>query len=253
MVLFNNIRKLRFFLLVLMIAVLLLSCTDFFSNSWASWAARDPDKLVPTVTAGNVDELIAISENNTDLSLAVLKKIGNATKGASGDDLLKLQKAALGAATNAVGLTQAVLSTVKDLGNIDLTDPNETDQVKQIVLDAIGSMKNLDSTSTVLLAILPVPDDLNNPDSAFNEWARGAKADDLAMAAVVLIAGDVKDKNIETIEDIGDYIDGLNSGTSDNAEMALALALATTLNNRVDELSDSLKNVLNGLNLFPVV
>jgi len=240
MVLFKKINKPRIIILISIITVLAISCTDFFSSSWAPWAARDPNKLVPKVTTGNVDELILMAENNPDLSLAVLEKIGSAVKGASGKSKQKLQNAALSAATNAVGLGQAALGAANDIINIDLSNEDEAaEQAKKILLDAVDNMKNLDSTTQALLEILPDPND----SEAFDEWASGANADDLAMAAAILLAGEVK-----KADNIDDYLDTYHEDPSDSA--ALAIALASALDGREDELSGPLKSILQGLDLF---
>ena len=236
MVLLKNMKKICFFLLVL-ITALAMSCTDFFSNSWASRAARNPDKLVPPVNAGNVDKLIADAENYPDLSMAILKKIEEAMNGGmSPEDIKKLQNAALEAATNAVGLGSAVLNTVTEILDIDM---NDIDEAAGIVLDAINNMKNLDTASDTLKDILPPP-----KTSEFDEWAAGANADDLAMAAVLLLAGEIKDLDGDNINDIWNTINS-NPAEYERAELALAIVDAID----IDELSDPLKNVLKGLKL----
>ena len=241
----------RFFRIMLVVAAgaVIVSCTDFFSTSWAKFAARDPNKLIPAVTAGNVNDLVAQTENNPDLSLAVLKKIQSAVNGGASDaDKQKLQNAALEAAVNAAGLGQAVLGTVSQLNNIDLSDPGTAaGDALDIVLKAVGNMKNLDATSQALIATLPDPNDpTKNGD--FDTWAAGASADNLAMAAAVLISGEIN-KNGKDILNNLPASPGSGTGT-DSENLALAMALATTLDGRVDQLSGPMKSVLQGLNLL---
>ena len=243
MALTKNIHNPHLLILLSIIAVLLLSCTDFFSRSWASWAARDPDKLVPKVTAGNVDEIITSAENNPDLSLSVLKKIGDAAKGkTSEDDLKKLQNSALKAATNAAGLVPAVLNVANDILSTDLSNISD-EEATQMVFDAINNMKNLISTSDALREILPDP--VNDPE-AFENWVSEANADDLAFAAVLLIAAEVKDNEIDSIDDLKNYIN--ENESSPNTE--LALAIAKNLGSRDPEDFDGpLKSILDNLGL----
>ena len=220
-------KKRRFFLVlvILGVAVFFASCTDFFSTSWASWAARDPDSLVPTVTPGNVDELIALAENNPDLSLAVLKKIRDASKKASGTDKQKLQNAALEAAVNAAGLGQAVLGVAKDLGSLE-------DDAKDIVIDAINGMDNLDAAASILAEILAGGFDASTADP-----------NDLALAAVVILAAEAK----KAPGGIDDYIDHFQDTPLTPVEqLAVDLALAAK-----DNVSGPLKDLLDNLNLIP--
>ena len=241
--------------LLFITGVLIVSCTEFFSTTLAPWAARDPNKLIPAVNAGNVDDLIARYGNNPDVSLTILKKIQSAVNGGASDaDTKKLQSAALEAAVNAAGLLQAATGAVNQAGNIDFSNPEEA---RNFILDGVGNLKNLDAVSSALNEILPKPDSSSPPYSdEFNAWAAGASADDLAMAAAVLIAGEIKGKN--TVE-IDTYLFSLYDNTgqpdppagSDTANLALAMAIASTLDGRVDQLSGPYKNILQGLNLIP--
>lgn len=252
-------RRTRFFFVPMIIAgfTLLMSCTDFFSNSWAKWAKRDPDRLIGKVTADNVDELIATAENNPDLSLAILKKIQDAANGASDKDQVKLQSAALGAAVNAVGLGQAVLGAAGKLTSISADNAEE--DAKNMVVDAINSLKNLEAVNSALTSILPDPGaDPLTPSAEFSAFAAGASADDLALTAAVLIAGEAK-KQIDGYNgDVDAYVDDITdrveNGTLTYTEnLAQAMAIASVLVDRQDELSGSLLDVLNGLNLLTVL
>jgi len=230
-------RKRYFFLvsLILAIGAVFISCTDFFSNSWAPWAARDPDKLVPTVTAGNVKELVEMAENNPDLSLAVLKKIRDAAKKARGVDKQKLRESAMEAAANAAGLGPAILGAADKLISID-----SDEEARDLILDALDSMKNLTAATDLLESTLPKPGD---PD--FDDFVNAADPNDLAMAAALLIAGEAKKKS-----DPGEYINDFNSSGSLTDQEKLAIALAEAALNHQGELSGPLKDVLDGLNLL---
>ena len=232
-------KKRCFFLIVMVTAVMMMfvSCTDFFSTSWASWAARDPDKLVPAVTAGNVDELIAMAENNPDLSLAILKKIQAAAANAPDGDKQKLQGAALEAAINAGGLGQAILGAADKLTNID-TDIDG----RKLVLDALNSMKNLDDSCLILSSILPDPSDTE----AFDAFAASANTNDLVLAAALLMAGEAKQYT-----DPEDYVENVFDNKSPQSQNEiLAVKMIEAVVARPDELSGSLENVLKGLNLI---
>ena len=209
------------------------SCTDFFSTSLAPWAARDPSRLIPKVTVDNVDELIELTENDPDLSLELLKKIGEAVDKASDDDKAKLQSAAIEAAVNSVGLGQTLINAVGDLSEIDTDDP---DAAKDLVIDAINSMPNLEEASESLGNLLKDP----------TNFIETASADDIALAAILLLAGDAKKNGSD---DMDEYIEDFINDPSDQAKLALELAEA--LEDKVEDLSESLKTILDGLNLWP--
>jgi hypothetical protein len=250
----KNIHRFRsgFRLAFCLLPALLLcvSCTDFFSTSLAPWAARDPSKLVPAVTTGNVDELIALAENNPDMSLEVLKKIKNAAENASPEDKAKLQAAALEASVNASGLAQAVLNNAGEIASIE-----NTDDAKKLVLDAINSMPNLEDAGALLNQIIPPPADPLHPedDPAFTSFTDNASVDELAMAALVLIAGEAKQTaNSGGSASLEDYIDSVDpANPTVSQELAVAMALAATVAGRADELSGPMRDALGGLNLIP--
>ena len=210
--------------LFFVVIVVFVSCTDFFSTSWASWAARDPDNIVPAVTPDNLDELLAIAENNPDLSLALLKNIRDAAKKASGGDKQKLQNGALEAAVNAAGLGQAVLGVVKDLDSIG-------DDARKVVIDAINGMENLDAAASILAEILAGGFDASTADP-----------NDLAMAAVLILAAEAK----KSPGGIDNYIDHFQNTPLSSAEkLALALAAAAK-----DNVSGPIKDLLDSINLI---
>ncbi|MDR2258061.1 MAG: hypothetical protein LBE14_02805 [Treponema sp.] len=217
-----------------MVLPLFFSCTDFFSTSLASWAARSPDSLIPTVTAGNVDELIANSENNPDMSLAVLKKIEDALKNAGSGEASALQAAALGAAANASGFGSAILNKADDISKI----MEDKDNAKGMVVDAIQDMPNLKETSETLTTILPKPG-----TGEFDAFVEKANPDDLATAAAVLLAAEAKGKE--------NYIDTFDPGAADteSAKLAVELARAASRKYEEDNSTGRLKDILEGLNL----
>jgi len=219
--------------ILIVILLLLGSCTDFFSTSWASWAARDPSKLIPKITVDNVYEIIEMAENDPDLSLEVLKKIEEAVENASDDEKGKLQTAAVEAAANAVGLGQTLIGTAGDLANLDAEDE---EAAKKLVLDTINSMPNLEEASESLGNLLKDP----------TNFIETASADDIALAAILLLAGDAKKNGSD---DMDEYIEDFINDPSDQAKLALELAEA--LEDKIDDLSESLKTILEGLNLWP--
>ncbi|MDR0402394.1 MAG: hypothetical protein LBH35_02265 [Treponema sp.] len=208
-------------------ALFFFSCGDFFTTSLASWARRDPSSLIPPVTAGNVSELLELTENNPDQALALLKGIKDAGAGPT------LQAAALQAASNASGLGAAILQHADDIGNI-----NETN-AKEIVIDTLNGLGNVVEAGTVLEEILP------DPSSAadWNAFVAVSGAEDLAMAAALLLAGKAKASG-----DPDAYITGFSSISSPDSTEVLAKELADAARNKHSG-GGFLEDILSGLNL----
>jgi hypothetical protein len=220
-----------------LLSLVFVSCTDFFTTSWGEWAARNPANLIPKVTAGNVQELVDMAENNPDLSLEVLKKIGAAVGGASGGDKTKLQNAAVAAALNASDLTGALMNNASNVSNLE--DP---EQVKDLISNTLNGMDNLGPASDALTAILA------QDTEAFKD---SASADDLAMAAALILAGEAKKA------DNADLFDDLDNATIPPESQA-AVDLAKDLAGKAAEKYDAgggdnsvLKDLLDKLGLTP--
>jgi hypothetical protein len=187
------------------------------------------------VTTGNVDELIANSENNPDMSLAVLKKIQDALKDAGSDDTSTLQAAALGAAANASGFGPAILNKADDISKV----MEDKDNAKSLVIDAINDMPNLKETSETLTTILPKPG-----TSEFSAFVEKANADDLATAAAVLLAAEAKGKDESYINTFDP-----NTAATGSTKLAVELARAASKKYEDDDSPGRLKDILEGLNL----
>jgi hypothetical protein len=162
----------------LFLSLVFVSCTNFFTTSWGEWAARDPASLIPTVTRDNVDKLVSDAENNSDLSLEVLKGIGKSVENASGEDKTKLQNAAVTAAANAANLTNTLINNVPNIANLE-----KPEDVKDLVTSTLNSMNNLTPTADALTGILAQDTDA---------FVNSASAEDLALAAALILAGEAK-------------------------------------------------------------
>ena len=218
----------------------LASCTGFFSTSLAPWAARDPASLVPPVDTGNVGELIQKSENDTDMSLEVLKKIKDAAKKAGPGEASTLQAAALKAASNASGMGSALLQQAGKVSEL----MNNAGSAADLVADTLGKMDNLVPAGENLAAILPPP---GTPE--FSAFVEKAGAEDLAIAAVVILAAEAKNAG-----DSKDYFNSFNTNTvsGPREELALELAKAAAAKPAEDGLSGTLKDILDSLSLTNV-
>jgi hypothetical protein len=176
----------------------------------------------------------------------VLKGINNAVKKASGGDKIKLQGAALEAAVNASGLGGSVLNKAGELSSVD-----SPEKAKDMVIDAVNGMKNLDQTSVVLGSILPDPD--ADPEG-FKTFTDAADPNDLAMAAAVLLASEGKKHTDDSSEALSDYVDNFDaSGAELNPSEKLAVKLAEEASKKSDGLNSSMKDLLDGLHLAPSI
>jgi hypothetical protein len=221
-------------LLLSCFALFFFSCTDFFTTSLASWAKRDPSSLIPPVTTGNVKELIELTESDPDMSLALLKNIDSA--GANPD----LQAAALQVAANASGLGTAILQHTDDINNI-----NENN-AKDIVIDALNGLSNVAETGTVLGQILPDPSSTEPADiAAWDNFVAASSAEDLAMAAAVLLAAEAKNAP----KGASDYIEDFDPTTPATPTEKLAISLATAAKDKPST-GGFLEDLLKGLNLI---
>jgi hypothetical protein len=217
---------------------LLGSCTQFFSASLAPWAARDQSKILPPLSAENVDELVMLAENNPDLSLELLKSIKNAVSKASPDDASSMQEAALRAAANATGLGHAVLNQIGNSADA----LHESNNAISLVVGSIDYLKNLQDVSSALESILPEP---GTP--AFDAFVEKASPEDLAVAAaLVLLAAEAQTHNDGT-EYLKNFKPNDPSATlTPQEKYAVALAEAAVGKGMDD---GPLKSLLSGLNL----
>jgi hypothetical protein len=226
---------------VLGTAAAAVSCTDFFTTSLAGWAQRNPASLIRDVNTGNVDEYIRNAENNPDLSLEVLRGIQAAVEEASGADKAELQAAALRAAANATGLGSSMLNTLSDTGKITAA-ADDANAAKELITNTILNMENLGDTGSVLMATLPDP--AGDP-AGFNAFLGAADANDLALAAAVLIAAEASMANGGS----GSYIENFDRSGALTPKENLAVKLAEAAVEKYKE-SDSggpLKSILEGL------
>ncbi len=222
--------------LIVLLALLPLSCRQFFSTSLASWAARDSSALVPDITTDNIDELLALSASDPEMALAVLEGIEDALVGASAAVQAELQAAALVAASSASGVGPAILENAGSV--LDTLSGGDDAVIINTVSDAIGGLDQLADTSAALLAILPDP---TTEPAAFAAFVAEASAEDLAMAAVVLLAAEA-----QAAADVGTYID---SYTPVPGTLAVELAEAAAAAYAAEGGTGPLADILASLNL----
>jgi hypothetical protein len=190
-----------------------------------------------------VDQLLADYGNDSDVSLAILNGIEDAVKGASGQDKLDLQSAALEAAVNAVGLGNTVLNKFDDI--LDTVDSGG--DVLGLVENVIDSLDNLNVASSALLGTLPDPD---SDPTAFSDFVSNSKPDKLALAAAVLLASEAEKKG-----GAEGYINAFDpvAPATPNEAMAVAIAgqIASSYVSTGNDTDEIIQNMLKELKLIP--
>lgn len=200
-------------------ALFFTSCQDFFTTSLASSLARNPADLVPNVTASNAAALAAQVASDPAASLIVLDGLAAVIAAASDEQQPALVALALGVASNASGVGGALLQSTGSLADLlmngDFEDESVQEDLFAIVDSAIAGLGTLSDTAATLVSIL------TGTSASIDDIAATASADDLAMAAVVLLAASAADAG-----GVADYVDYLGTSPALNATEQLAADLA---------------------------
>jgi hypothetical protein len=217
--------------LVCLTVSIFVSCTNFFTNSWATGAKRDPSNM--KLDASNVDDLLKAARGDTDMSMTILDKIAGQIDGASEEDKAKLREAALQAASQATNVAGLVVSNVDKL-------TQDTTDVQSLLDQIVGSadMDKMNRASEDLTKILP---DVR-PDGTFTEDFEATDAE-LTQAALIIILG-------KSGGDVEGYLNGwggvktLNSPGNDREEQVLA-AIVNKLASNGGDLGNDLRGMLS--------
>jgi hypothetical protein len=196
--------------------------------------------MIPPVTTDNVDELIKMAENDPDLALAVLKGIQTALKGASGSEAGRLRAAAVRTATNAAAIGSSLLN---NLGEVSAS--MNRGKAVQFATDAMNGMKNLSETRDILVAVIP---DSKADKEGFDAFINAARAEELAIASLTLIAAEAKEQG----DNVNGYVTSFDPSRTLSPPEKLAIKFAgEAVKKTFDEkYNGSLKSLLEGLNLI---
>jgi hypothetical protein len=159
-------------------AVVFVSCTDFFTNSWAVNAKRDFSLM--KIDASNVFDVLKAARGDSEMSLEILGKIAGQIDGASASDKDKLREAALTAAAQGTDLTGLFISSIDKL----TAALNNGDRIEDMVDAVFGSadLASMKKASADLVKILPAV----GADGIFTEDFH-ATDEELIQAAFVII------------------------------------------------------------------
>ena len=174
----KQFKRRGYFVFLLMagltLTVSLASCdqiTGFFSNSWGKGLARDPEKIFPTITSKNAQELADETAGDPKAAAALLKKIKEAAKNASGTEKTALLKAGLTAANNAADLTGLLIGNATKLK--DLAD-GDTDEAVNTLSDVMKQAGNVSDTADDLQELFADADSATYNAMPSNELATAA-------------------------------------------------------------------------------
>ncbi len=230
-------------------AFALASCQDFFTTSLAEPLARDPADLIPTVTAGNAAELAAQVSNDPDASLVVLDGLETAIASASAAEVPALVALALEVTSNASGVGGALLESAGPIADLlmngDFSDTSTQTDLFAIIDDSIAGLDNLGGSADTLTSIIT---DLTDGGSTLADITATASADDLAMAAVVLLANEASSSSYSGVEDYVDYL-GSSPSLSASEQLAADLAEAAAAKYAAEGGTGPLADLLSSLNL----
>ncbi|HSV56661.1 MAG TPA: hypothetical protein VLH39_06070 [Magnetospirillaceae bacterium] len=231
-----NRNKIRTAALVIPAALALASCQDFFSTSWAAWAAGTPS--VPSgLTGSEAMEIsnLAISNRDTSLARALLPQMAGFM---AGTPSAALTAAAVDTAVLATGIDEAFGKALESIG----TDIIETGTIDPADYDAVAGFLASVTVSPHGFAVFEYIRDNFDPSVPADlaaVKAMGLTAVDFAMAAAALL---VEQANQDAVT-LATLIDGTATLTITEPNYLLAqgmldLAIALDPTNEIVTLVD---------------
>ncbi|MDR1618329.1 MAG: hypothetical protein LBS06_04700 [Treponema sp.] len=204
-------------------SVLLVSCPDAMSFSWGTWAKRDPK--IPSITSSNIKELLKEAVGDPEFAKALLRKIKDSAKGASGERKAMLEGAGISAAALASGLDTLILSKAGTLINAAGSDNPDGNAIAKVMEDIFNQAKGTDQTAIAKdLVELFADEDLDNPNSAIIEHTDTDKLIISAMVLLIAEAQETSSGNFNTYLDNFAERQGSGTNLTKNEETALKLA-----------------------------
>jgi hypothetical protein len=241
------IRKLGLPAAMALCAILLASCSNFFTTSWGKNWARDPDKI--EVSAKNVKNLLKESKGDTKASKGILDKIAKELKGNPNPDPT-LQVAAITAANQAAGLSELVL---ENIGTVLNAEDGDEDTFKDLLKEVQDTAKNNDlpGIKTGIVDSLGGAVTTNGNKPVFKDnLVKDVPDAELAQLALVLVLAEseASGKDFDTyVSDWGDT-KNLNSATSLSESETIIAAIANELASRPGDLGSMISDLLGSSN-----
>jgi hypothetical protein len=221
----------------------LVSCADFFTESWGKGFARDPGKI--TVSSSNVKDLLKEAKGDTEASRGILNKIAEKLKDNPNDPVLLA--AAITAANQASGLGMLVLENVGTL--TDALSGNSDTNVIENLLDAIeeGAKGNkVGEIAGTIAGALPLED--SNPPAFKGDYIDSVGTPDLLLLATTMIVAESEKAGTDIegyFETWGPGKKDLNDASTLGPSEKLIAALVNEVSTRSD-LGGDLGSLLGG-------
>jgi hypothetical protein len=231
--------------------VSLSSCQNFFTTSLGEVFARDPEDLVPKVTASNAEEVAETVKSDPDASLAVLESLSElVSKASTTEKKAELATLALEVSANASGVSGAFLDTFADKTDLlkdgDFENEDTKAELFSVIDDALSGLDNLDDSAENLETIL-------TSGVSVDTVKETASADQMAMAAIVLLSNNATSTGTGSVSD---YVDELGdkdvAERSESETLAIDLAEAAKAKYAAEGGTGPLADILNALNLTGV-
>jgi len=227
------------------IVLSVVSCQQFFTTSLGDAFARDSKDLVPKVSANNAADLAAETDGDAAASLELLDGLTDLIADADAEDKADLVAVALDVSSSASGVESAVLEESDELLDIlqngDLDDPAVQEDVYDLIDDALAGLDNLSESADAIVDIF------SDPHVSIQDVAAASSAEDLAMAAVMLLASEAS----QATAGVSSYIDDFDAEGELTPTEALAVALAEAAAEKYEEEGGEgpLADLLDTLNL----
>ena len=193
------------------------SCDEFFSSSWGSNRKYDASKI--NLNLGNLDQWVEAAVGNPDLADALTEAIKGKAKNSSGKDRARYQEAGIKVAVESTGVGTSILTNAIDaladvVSNGDEPDEGTLKDILDAIQDDFISAGGPQAAEDILEFL---EDDIiiTNPGNVpmlTGDYADIAKPGDIAQALIVLILGELGDRNIYdlNLDDIQDLVAGLD-------------------------------------------
>jgi hypothetical protein len=231
----NHRNRMFFGVMALVTGLALVSCGDFFSQTWGEGFARDPSNV--KVSESNVKDLLQDANGDPEASRAILEKL-------KGTENPALQAAAVKAANQASGLTQIILSNLDTLTK----DTNDTGALEILAQTVLNEAKNngivaVAGTIADTLSVTVTEDSVPVFEGSF---VKSVPTSDLTILLVTMMMAEA----VELNDDFSAYADKWENKSITNAadlgpRERLIAATANEVIARGDgNLSDMLKNLV---------
>ncbi|MDR2553663.1 MAG: hypothetical protein LBD31_10945 [Treponema sp.] len=223
-------------LFVLLAALVLGSCDNFFSTSWGN--EREYDYSNVSLSVNNLSDWLAAARGNPKLATALLKKILADLDGGklSGLEKAQFQAAGVKIAIEAAGLGEAIISTASNI--LDKIEAEDEEAIKDVLDKIEAELKKNTQAAHDLAGIVQgsitgggeptFPTDAGS----YGDIVKPSEAGEAIMILTVAVLDNTAASSLDNLSDLdknGFRIEGGKAKVADDATPE-AVALAAYLN-----------------------